>query len=179
MKYSGSIFLKIAVPIAAAAVLALSVVFFYTLYLPKKYEDFVCESAAEFGVEEELIFAVIRTESNFRSDAVSRAGAVGVMQLMPSTAVFIGQALGEAPDLADARENIRAGTWYLRYLLDKFGDRTLAVAAYNAGEGTVRGWLREGICNADGRSPSFPYPETDRYVRLVKKFYKWYNFCYF
>ena len=179
MKNSASIFFKVAVPIVVATVLIVSIAMFYAVYLPKRYESFVHDSAKEFGLDDELLFAVIRVESNFNSGAVSSAGAVGLMQIMPSTASFIGSVLGEEPDLLDARQNIRAGAWYLRYLLDKFGDRTLAVAAYNAGEGTVRGWIREGLCGVEDGLRRFPYKETDGYVRKVKKFYKWYNFCYF
>ena len=181
MKFFTSGIVKTGIVLAVAALLALSVALFYTVYLPKRYTALVRTNAAEFGLDENLLYAVIRTESKFDNAAVSSAGAVGLMQLMPSTAAFAAQKLGmgQEIDLFDAATNIRIGAWYLSYLLDKFEDTALAIAAYNAGEGTVRNWQREGICSADGKAQIFPYPETENYVRKVKKFYKCYNFCYF
>ena len=165
-----------AVSVGLALALALAAALFYGLYLPKKYRHAVAQAAAECGLEEELIFAVIRTESNFRPAAVSRAGAVGLMQLLPSTAAFAESLCGGGADLFDPSQNIRLGSHYLRYLLMRFDDEALALAAYNAGEGTVRRWLREDGEAAAGR---FPYAETRRYVAKVKKFYKLYKFFYF
>ncbi|KAA6186607.1 lytic transglycosylase domain-containing protein [Thiohalocapsa marina] len=111
------------------------------------------ENARRFGLSADLLHAVIRAESAYRSDAQSHAGACGLMQLMPATAERFSVA-----DIWDPAENIRGGAAYLRFLLDLFdGDLTLALAAYNAGENAVR---RHG-----DRIP--PYPETLDYVRKV------------
>ncbi|HZX30465.1 MAG TPA: lytic transglycosylase domain-containing protein [Rhodocyclaceae bacterium] len=112
----------------------------------------VARHARARGLDPALVEAVVRAESAYRSQAVSPKGAVGLMQVMPDT----GRRFGIS-DLADPDGNLRAGTAYLGYLLDLFGDLPLALAAYNAGEGAV---LRHG------RSIP-PYPETQAYVRGI------------
>lgn len=135
---------------------------FFLLYYPNKYRDEIARACEEFSVEEDLVRGVIHTESKFRPSAVSAAGAVGLMQLMPDTAAWIAARLGyeRTPDLTDPAENIRLGTAYLQYLLNKF-PLTDALAAYNAGEGNVLRWQREG-------REEYPFPETRAYVRRVK-----------
>ena len=152
----------------------------YAFYMPKRRAELVAACAAEFGVDEALAFAVIRAESNFRADAVSPAGAVGLMQLMPSTAAFAAASLGvEAYDLFDPQDNVRLGTWYLGYLSARFDRLEEVLAAYNAGEGTVRRWLRDpSLADADGHLARIPYAETRRYVARVKNFYFCYKFLY-
>lgn len=155
------------------------VLLFYCTYIPKRYEHLVAKYAREYKIEENLIFAIIRTESNFHEDAVSVSGAIGLMQLMPSTARFISECMGEELDACSAEDNIRMGVWYLCYLGEKFAGRDEQIAAYNAGEGNVRKWLQNSSLSSDGRTlQGIPYPETERYVRRVKKFYKYYNFFY-
>lgn len=112
---------------------------------------FIEEASAATGLPVALIDAVIRTESGYRPDAVSRAGAQGLMQLMPKT----GRALGVV-DPFDPRENILAGSRYLRDQYDRFGALSLAVAAYNAGPARV---------SRAGGVPNIP--ETRRYVAAV------------
>jgi len=112
--------------------------------------------AAEHGVDSALIKAVIQVESNFNPRAVSRKGAQGLMQLMPSTIWRL-----SVGDAFDPHENIGAGVRYLRQLLDQFqGDLTLALAAYNAGENAVLRY--KGVP---------PYRETQEYVKKVKSLY--------
>jgi soluble lytic murein transglycosylase-like protein len=111
-----------------------------------------------YGVPQELLFAVMHAESSFNPHARSSAGAIGLMQIMPPTGARYGVSRG----LADPATNIDVGARYLRDLLDLFkGDMTLAVAAYNAGEGAV---LKYG-----GRVP--PYAETRSYVPRVMGLY--------
>jgi soluble lytic murein transglycosylase-like protein len=115
------------------------------------------ESAAgKYGVDPKLVHTVIRVESNYNPIAVSNKGAQGLMQLIPATARRMG-----AENSFDVRENIEAGVRYLRYLLDRFGDDRLALAAYNAGEGAVQRF---------GDVP--PYIETQQYVQRAGKLLK-------
>jgi soluble lytic murein transglycosylase-like protein len=114
--------------------------------------ELVRQASARHGIDVELLLALIRHESNFDALAVSRAGARGLMQLMPGTAARYG-----VRRVHDPGENIAGGSAYLRDLLDLFGRIDLALAAYNAGEGAV---MRYG-----NRVP--PFPETQAYVRNV------------
>jgi soluble lytic murein transglycosylase-like protein len=124
----------------------------------RPYEAWIAESAAKYGVDPNLLMAVIKCESNFNRMAISRAGAQGLMQLMPDTAKLV-----EVEDPFDPRQNLEGGTRYLKYLLDSFDDTRLALAAYNAGEGAVR---------RHGGIP--PYKETKNYVAAVLSQYEHY-----
>lgn len=118
-------------------------------------EEMIKNAAQKFGVEFELAKAVATAESNMNQDVISKAGAVGVMQLMPSTAKSLGV------DPYDEEQNIEGGVKYLRQMLDKFnGNVSHAVAAYNAGPGAVKKY---------GGVP--PYTETQNYVGRVLDFY--------
>jgi soluble lytic murein transglycosylase-like protein len=127
--------------------------------------DYLIDAAAHrFGHEADLLRAMIRVESNFKVDAVSHKGAIGLMQVMPNTARSLGV---EAPErsLFDPHTNVMAGARYLRLLFDRFaGQPELAIAAYNAGEGAV---IRYGGIP--------PYAETRTYVRRVKAQYRAYR----
>lgn len=132
----------------------------------KAVKHLLREASVAQDIDYELLQALIATESGFNTHAVSPKGAVGLMQLMPPTA----QQYGVRPDkktpiekkLTDPRTNIRAGSRYLRYLIDLFpGQLELAVAAYNAGEGAVQ--------RAGNRIPN--YPETKNYVKTVMQLY--------
>jgi soluble lytic murein transglycosylase-like protein len=116
----------------------------------------VQRAAIYYQLPAELIWAVMKVESNFRDQAVSRVGARGLMQLMPRTAAAIG-----IRDPLDPEQNILAGAYYLRHLANRFGgDIYFTLAAYNAGPGTVRRY---------GGIP--PYPETLNYIRKVLTYY--------
>ena len=111
-------------------------------------------AAAQHSLPPELIHSVIKVESNYNPIAVSSKGALGLMQLIPSTARRFG-----VLDAFDPADNIQGGAKYLRYLLDLYrGDYPLALAAYNAGEGAVAKY---------GTVP--PYPETQNYLKLVAR----------
>jgi soluble lytic murein transglycosylase len=116
------------------------------------WDGVIARTSRMYAVPPALVKAVIHTESAFDPLAISRRGARGLMQLMPTTA----RALG-VDDPHDPWQNIDGGTRYLRYLIERYkGDTTLALAAYNAGESAVRRF---------GGIP--PYGETERYVRKV------------
>jgi soluble lytic murein transglycosylase len=134
--------------------------------LPLRHEDIIRQQAAEKGVPADLIAAVIYSESRFR-DQTSKAGARGLMQITPATAKLIEKLSGgqtfKFEDLSDPDINIRYGTFYLRYLIDKFGNNDVAaLAAYNAGENNVVAWGGSNL-----RLDDIPFPETRGYVESV------------
>ena len=141
--------------------------------LPLRHEDIIRQQAQDKQVDAALIAAVIYTESRFR-DQTSQAGAKGLMQLMPAPADYIAQKSGgtrfERADLATPQINIAYGTWYLRYLLNKYeGNTILTLAAYNAGEGKVDEW--RAVASARGEkfkvASHIPFRETRDYVHRV------------
>jgi soluble lytic murein transglycosylase len=134
--------------------------------LPLRHEDVIRQQARDKNLDPALIAAVIYRESKFR-DVTSEAGAKGLMQILPDTAHFIARKSGgtefEQGDLADPQINISYGSWYLRYLLDRYGGNTVAaVAAYNAGHGRVDRWGGSTLEIEDIR-----FPETAEYTRDV------------
>jgi len=136
------------------------------LTLPLRHDDIIRQQAREKGVPADLIAAVIYEESKFQ-DQTSSAGARGLMQITPDTADTIETLSGGETfvyeDLADPELNIRYGTFYLAYLLDKDdGDVVAALAAYNAGEGTADAWGGAGMTIDD-----IEFPETYDYVNDV------------
>ncbi|MCP4229093.1 MAG: lytic transglycosylase domain-containing protein [bacterium] len=140
------------------------------------YYDKIAEYGAEYGVDPMLVIAVITVESRFRPDVVSRAGAVGLMQVMPGTGELLGEEVGiegySEDGLKDANTNIRLGTYYLGKLDKKYDGDVLALAAYNAGEGRVDSYLGTTEGAPEEIMPSdLPWPETKRYVRSVLLLY--------
>ncbi|RKF17845.1 lytic transglycosylase domain-containing protein [Alginatibacterium sediminis] len=118
--------------------------------------EVISSAAYKYRLDPALIHAVIEVESNYKDDAVSHAGAMGLMQLMPATAERF-----SVSDPFIAADNVDAGSRYLRWLLDEFNSLPLALAGYNAGEGAVRRY---------GDIP--PYKETQHYVTKVIERYK-------
>ncbi|MGB9637879.1 MAG: lytic transglycosylase domain-containing protein [bacterium] len=117
----------------------------------KEIMDAVEEASRKYGVDKELILAIIKQESNFDPKAVSYVGACGLMQLMPETAKELG-----VTDPFDIKQNIMGGTKYIRQLLDQFKDIKLAIAAYNAGPGNVMKY-----------NSIPPFSETQNYIAKV------------
>lgn len=156
----------------------------YGLFYPQKYTAEVEAYSKEFGVEEDLVYAVIHTESRFRPDAESHAGAIGLMQLMPDTFTWLQENLdGEIryaqSELKDPAINIRYGTYLLSYLIDLYGDVGTAVAAYNAGVANVDRWLSDSAYSQDGKTLSdIPYEETRNYVQKVFRALEMYDTIY-
>ena len=170
MKRPGRVVLTGALVLFAAAFIAVTAVKFA---YPYKYREEIETAAREYDLEPALVCGVIRTESRFRPDSVSPAGAVGLMQLMPATALFIAEREDmddfDFSDLFEPEVNIRLGCAYLKYLEGRFDGRfDLALAAYNAGEGTVRAWLNNKAYSPDGRTLILiPYRETRDYAEKV------------
>ena len=141
--------------------------------LPLRHEDIIRQQARDKHVDAALIAAVIYAESRFRYQT-SHVGATGLMQIMPETADYIARKSGgtqfKREDLATPQINIAYGTWYLRYLLNKYeGNTILTLAAYNAGEGKVDEWRR--VASARGEkfrvASHIPFKETRDYVHRV------------
>jgi len=141
-----------------------------TFVFPSKYDQLIKAQCKKYDVDENLVRAVIWTESKFDKKAISNKGAVGLMQLLPSTAYYIASLIGEEIEYADlfrADVSIKLGVFYLRLLLDKFKNVDNALCAYNAGEGNVSKWLSEG--------KGIPFKETRDYLKRVlsvKKIYE-------
>lgn len=148
---------------------------------PQSYSEIVEEQSMGFDLDKNLVYAVISAESKFDEDAVSSAGAVGLMQLTPGTFEWINEKIApdSTPDIYNPRDNIRAGCALLRLLIDNYGNTDTALAAYNAGMGNVSSWLQSDNHSSDGISLySIPYPETKAYVDKVNKNYDIYNNLY-
>jgi peptidoglycan lytic transglycosylase len=141
--------------------------------LPLRHDDIIRQQAREKGLDPALIAGVIFTESRFR-DQTSHAGAKGLMQILPSTADDIARKSGGTAfvegDLANPQVNISYGSYYLRYLLRRYGgNEVLAIAAYNAGEGRVDQWIFEARHQGEefDHARHIPFPETRHYVQQV------------
>jgi len=137
-----------------------------------QYSDEIADAAEVYNLDPYLVAAVVKTESSYDPKAVSSAGAVGLMQLMPDTAEWITRLGGwegvRNPELTNPSDSIQLGSCYLRYLLDYFGgDTMLALAAYNAGQGTVSEWVvAAGEDDLFGLS-DIQYEETRKFVEKV------------
>ncbi len=151
---------------------------------PIEYKDIIVTYCDKYGVPYELACAVIRTESSFNTNAKSSAGAVGLMQLMPTTAEEIAGRLGEEYDeskLMDPDTNIKYGCFYLNFLYRYLGENwDTACAAYNAGIGRVNQWLADSNYSDDGVSlKAIPIEETRNYVEKINKYKIKYKELYF
>ena len=141
------------------------------LTLPLEHADIIRQQAREKRVDPALIAAVIYAETKF-NPRQSSAGAEGLMQILPETATFLAHRSGATSfttaDLATPQVNIAYGSYYLRYLLDRYhGNETLALAAYNGGAGNVDGWLARA--GGSLTTASIPFPETRAYVERVEQ----------
>lgn len=159
---------------AAFVVLRSEPGFVQRLRYPLRYEQIVTAHARNYDLDPALLAAVIYTESKFDANARSGAGALGLMQLLPDTARGIALRTGGAKfvvdDLFVPELNVRYGSWYLRNLLDRYGDERTALAAYHAGQGNVDEWRERGV--------GIQFPETRSYVDKVERVKKVYASAY-
>jgi len=143
------------------------------LLYPFSHEEQIDCWADAYSIDPYLVAAIIRTESHFRPHAVSSAGAIGLMQIMPATGKWVADKIGvegfTTDELYNPGTNIRFGIWYVRYLMDRFERVDTALAAYNAGPGNVERWQKEG---------EEAFPETSAYVRRVREGERAYRFLY-
>ena len=155
------------------------------------YSEYVERYSKEYNVDENLVYAVIKCESNYKSNIISNKNAIGLMQVVEKT----GEDIIKKEELLDISENIsqidvkekllepkfniNIGTKYLSILLKYYNNKELAIAAYNAGIGTVNNWIEKGILKKDGSNiENIPYKETNTYVRKTLRDYKIYEKLY-
>ncbi len=141
------------------------------LAYPLKHRTAIETAAIDYHLPPSVVAAVVFEESRFDPKAESTSGAIGLMQLMPETADWVAQQSGVSFEaLKDPEVNVMLGTWYLDYLLRKYGDIRLALAAYNWGETNVDGWIdrEDPLASAEVVS-SIPIQETREYVQRVLK----------
>lgn len=150
----------------------------------KEYEEYVYKYSEENDIDPLLTFAIIKVESKFNRNIKSSSGALGLMQLMESTAIEMANEIGQEvvikESLYNPETNIKIGTKYFATLLKHYdGNELLALAAYNAGMGNVDNWIKEGTIEKDGSNiENIPYKETNNYVRKIMRDYKIYKSLY-
>ncbi len=150
---------------------------------PLEFCEYVELYSQEYSVPQNIIYAVIKTESGFESDALSNKGAIGLMQITPDTFNWL---LTKNPQndvnvdsLYKPETNIKYGTYFLSLLYSEFGTWENAFAAYNAGRSRVNDWLADENYSTDGRLTNIPYKETRDYVKKVSEACEIYSELYF
>ena len=153
---------------------------------PKTYDNIITTYADRYDVDKDLVFALIKSESDFNPDVKSNKGAIGLMQLMKQTAIEIAPTIDlkiqnneMEENLLNPEININIGTKYLQTLLEKYNSIELALTAYNAGAGNVDKWIEQGLLEEDGSNiEKVPFKETNKYVRSILRDYKIYKKIY-
>ena len=150
---------------------------------PMTYAPEIRAAATEFSLDPAYVASVVLAESSFDAEAVSSAGAIGLMQIMPSTGEWIAGKLDDAFDVQRLYEpsvNLRYGCWYLRFLLDRYdGDMRTASTAYHQGQGRVDEWLQDPQYSQDGRTlTAISSAVTDTYVNRIMENYEHYKELY-
>ncbi|WP_317366498.1 lytic transglycosylase domain-containing protein [uncultured Tyzzerella sp.] len=160
-------------------ILILLFIWFVNYILPVKHQNIIEKYAKKYSIEKELVFAVINAESRFNKEAISNKGAIGLMQIMPETGEWLAKKIKienfSKEMLYDEEININLGCYYLKELINKFEDETLALCAYNAGSTNVYRWLNDDKYSKDGYIHTIPFKETDKYIKKIKIFKKGYS----
>ncbi|MGZ7445172.1 lytic transglycosylase domain-containing protein [Paenibacillus sp. TH7-28] len=156
-----------------------------SLFYPIYYKEEIRSHAKNNGIDPFIVAAIIKVETNYKTGAQSKKGALGIMQIMPDTANWVITKAG-LPDTSldqvqnEIGTNIEIGTWYLKSLSEQFdGNEIAMIAAYNAGPTNVKNWIKSG--KWDGRletSKNIPFGETRHYVQRVTHYYKQYSDIY-
>lgn len=169
-------FPAVAVILIIALALGIAAYYGYDRFLhethPIKYESYVRRYAAENGLDTDLVYAVIKTESGFDPTAVSNVGARGLMQIMEETFDWLKFKMGDEEtkysEMFDPKTNIKFGCYLLGYLCNEFGSVETAVAAYHAGRGKVNEWLADKSISSDGKNlDTIPIKDTAHYVSKI------------
>lgn len=163
--------------------LAFQLDWFWRLIYPLKYEEIIRSCSREHDLDPYLVSAMIFVESKFIPQAISHKGAMGLMQIMPETGMWIAEQLQysnfEKDLLFNPEVNIQFGTWYLNNLIQEFGNYPVIVlAAYNAGRGNVKIWLKEEWDGIHQSVENLPYEETREYVKQILTVYSHYKRLY-
>lgn len=151
---------------------------------PVEYSDLVETASFETGIDKYLIYAVIRTESNFNAEAESEVGARGLMQLMEDAFDWVKFRMEDDrsvtyDDMYDPGYNIEYGSFLLKLLYEEYGDERTALAAYHSGRGSVNGWLEDKNYSSDGKTlDKIPSDTTQHYVKKVMTAYEGYTNLY-
>ncbi len=148
---------------------------------PAPYMDTIDKYCKKYSVDKWIVTALIKAESNFNEDAVSHAGAKGIMQVTDETFSFCRENTDiKNPDIFSPNSNIHAGVWYLSYLIKKYeGNTQNALAAYNAGMGNVDKWLKDTRYSSDGKTlEKIPFSETVRYTEKINRYKIIYSILY-
>ena len=177
-------FLVLCLSLGAIFLTFLGIRFLGEYLFPIKYESIVNEASATYNVEKETIYAIIKCESGFDSNAHSHADAQGLMQITPDTFKWLQlhtrEKDADIKRLKNPYVNIMYGTLFISLLREKYGNEEAALSAYNAGETVVKRWLDDKNVSKDGKTlESIPYKETRRYVKRVQWVKKIYKMLYF
>lgn len=145
----------------------------FLLNYPTKYKQEIEFFANKYNLSPSLVASVIKIESNYDEKSISNAGAVGLMQILPSTALDMSNRMGidlDTNNLCDVNTNIDIGCFYLRYLLDMFdGNISNTLSAYNWGLANVKTWMLRGNIDGYGSIKDIPVKETANYLKKYKK----------
>ena len=186
---------KTSLPVAIAVIIILSLALAILLDMgisflekrahPLEYSEYVEQYSSEYNIPEYIVYAIIKVESDFDPKAMSSSGALGLMQMMPSTFKWLtsSEHLAEYLSTAELYEpsvNIRYGCYYLHYLFEKFQNWDTVFAAYNGGEGNVAKWLESAeYSDGNGNLVNIPFKETKNYVKKVNNAIDFYKDTYY
>lgn len=150
---------------------------------PLKYSEYVEKYAKEYNIDKYMVYAIIKAESNFNENAKSSSDAIGLMQIMETTALETANKMDlevTEEDLFKPDLNINIGLKYFTYLLNQYDNNyPLAIIAYNAGMGNVDAWIKDGTIKEDGTDiENVPFKETNNYVRKILRDYEIYKGLY-
>lgn len=150
---------------------------------PIKHKSYIMQYSSEYKLDPLLVLAIIKTESNFNENAISKKNAMGLMQVTKPTGAWVAEQLNvydfKDEALLNPNINIQFGCWYLNNLNEEFKDLDLVLAAYNGGRGNVRKWLASKDYSHDGKILyNIPFKETDKYVKKVNLYYNVYKALY-
>lgn len=153
-----------------------------TFRFPVKYSNQISTVCQDFNIAPNLLYSLVNVESHFNPQAISHAGAIGLCQIMPSTAQYIcikNNLDYSKFNLYNPNDNLYICALYLTYLFDKFPNHDTAICAYNAGETVVRNWLNNPQYSTDKITlKNIPYAETKNYIKKIKINKKIYKFLY-
>lgn len=152
---------------------------YYNYCYPMKYKAEITSLSKQYNVSPAIVASVANVESGFNQAAVSNKGAIGIMQLMPSTAKWLAEKAGveySEEGLKNAEYNLTLGSFYLSFLIKMFGDEKVAICAYNAGQGNVSTWLSDERYSKDRKTLiEIPFEETKNYLFKVLNNYNYYK----